>query len=53
MRIDDALGLRHDFSFLSLFSRLDGLSARGRIAFGAKIEALQPFPTRLTSSRLF
>jgi hypothetical protein len=28
-------------SFLSLFSRLDGLSARGRFPFGAKIDALQ------------
>jgi hypothetical protein len=34
-----------------LFSRLEGLSASARVDPGAKIEALQPFPTELTSTR--
>jgi hypothetical protein len=38
-------------SSVRLFSRLDGLSANGRVHPGAKIEALQPFPTELTSIR--
>ena len=36
-------------SFLSLFSRFDELSGRGRIAFGMKMDARHPRPTRLTS----
>jgi len=38
-------------SSVRLFSRLEGLSANGRVDPGAKIEALQPFPTELTSIR--
>ena len=38
-------------SSVRLFSRLEGLSAIGRVDPGAKIEALQPFPTELTSIR--
>ena len=34
-----------------LFSRLTGLFAHGEIEPGEKIDALQPFPTRLTSIR--
>jgi hypothetical protein len=34
-----------------LFSRLEGLSAIARVESEAKIAALQPFPTRLTSMR--
>ena len=34
-----------------LFSRLVGLSANARFDPGAKIDALQPFPTKLTSIR--
>jgi hypothetical protein len=34
-----------------LFSRLEGLSAIARVEPGAKIAALQPFPTGLTSMR--
>jgi hypothetical protein len=34
-----------------LFSRLEGLSANARVDPGAKIIALQPFPTGLTSIR--
>jgi len=34
-----------------LFSRLEGLSASARVDPGAKIEARQPFPTELTSTR--
>jgi len=36
---------------LSLFSRSHGPSVRGRVALGAKIDALHPFPTRLTAIR--
>lgn len=32
-----------------LFSKLEGLSGKGRFEFGEKIEALQPLPSRLTS----
>ena len=35
-----------------LFSRLEGLSANARVDPGAKIIALQPFPTGLTSIRI-
>src|ERR1700722_7489282 len=38
-------------SSVRLFSRLDGLSANARVDPGAKIAALQPFPTGLTSIR--
>ena len=38
-------------SSVRLFSRLEGLSANGRVEPGAKIAALQPFPTGLTSIR--
>ncbi len=38
-------------SSVRLFSRLEGLSANGRVDPGAKIAALQPFPTGLTSIR--
>ena len=38
-------------SSVRFFSRLEGLSANGRVDPGAKIEALQPFPTELTSIR--
>jgi hypothetical protein len=34
-----------------LFSKLEGLSANERVDPGAKITALQPFPTELTSIR--
>jgi hypothetical protein len=34
-----------------LFSRFEGLSAKARVDPGAKIAALQPFPTGLTSIR--
>src|SRR5262245_3903604 len=34
-----------------LFSRLEGLSAIARVEPGAKMAALQPFPTWLTSMR--
>jgi hypothetical protein len=34
-----------------LFSRLEGLSANAWVEPGAKITALQPFPTELTSIR--
>ena len=32
-----------------LFSKLEGLSGKGRFESGEKIDALQPLPTRLTS----
>jgi hypothetical protein len=32
-----------------LFSKLQGLSGKGRFESGEKIDALQPLPTRLTS----
>jgi hypothetical protein len=38
-------------SSVPLFSRLEGLSANARVDPGAKMEALQPFPTELTSIR--
>jgi hypothetical protein len=38
-------------SSVRLFSRLEGLSANARVDPGAKIAALQPFPTELTSIR--
>src|SRR6516162_4413913 len=38
-------------SSVRLFSRLEGLPANGRVDPGAKIEALQPFPTELSSVR--
>src|SRR5215472_13040204 len=38
-------------SSVRLFSRLEGLSANGRVDPGAKITALQPFPTGLISTR--
>ena len=38
-------------SSVRLFSRLEGLSANGRVDPGAKIAALQPFPTGLTCIR--
>jgi hypothetical protein len=38
-------------SSVRLFSRLEGLSANARVDPGAKIAALQPFPTGLTSIR--
>jgi hypothetical protein len=38
-------------SSVRLFSKLEGLSANARVDPGAKIAALQPFPTGLTSIR--
>jgi hypothetical protein len=38
-------------SSVRLFSRLEGLSANGRVDPGAKIAALQPLPTGLTTIR--
>ena len=38
-------------SSVLLFSRLEGLSANGRVDPGAKIAALQPLPTGLTTIR--
>src|SRR5271165_4137617 len=38
-------------SSVLLFSRLEGLSANARVDPGAKIAALQPLPTWLTSIR--
>jgi hypothetical protein len=38
-------------SSVRLFSRLEGLSANARVDPGAKIAALQPLPTELTSIR--
>ena len=34
-----------------LFSKLEGLSGKGRFEPGEKMDALQPLPTRLTSIR--
>jgi hypothetical protein len=38
-------------SSVRLFSRLEGLSANARVEPGEKIDALQPFPTELSSIR--
>jgi hypothetical protein len=38
-------------SSLRLFSKLKGLSANARFEPGSKIDALQPFPTDVTSIR--
>ena len=38
-------------SSLQLFSKLKGLSANARFEPGSKIDALQPFPTDVTSIR--
>jgi hypothetical protein len=38
-------------SSLRLFSKLEGLSANARFEPGSKIDALQPFPTDVTSIR--
>jgi hypothetical protein len=38
-------------SSLRLFSRLEGLSSNARFEPGGKTDALQPFPTGLTSIR--
>jgi hypothetical protein len=34
-----------------LFSKLEGLSGKGRLEPGGKVDALQPLPTRLISIR--